>query len=124
MIEKMERMDRKKRYYLISNEKQTLIACELEKNEIKNVLKFDGKDWVEDNEVFEVVKRCYQIYVMDDIAKHLTSDFEFDRIINQKREARKIADEQAEAELLEKIEKRDAERKATNPDNDDKDTKK
>ena len=123
MIDKMERMDRKKRYYLISNEKQTLVACDLEKNEITAVRKFDGKDWVEDDEVFEVVRRCYHVYVMDDIAKHLTSDFEFDRIINQKREARKIADEQAQAELLEKIEKRDAERKA-NTDNDDKDTKK
>lgn len=123
MIDKMERMDRKKRYYLMANQKQTLIACKLSSNEIESVLKFDGKDWVEDPEVFEVVRRCYHVYVMDNIAKHLTSDFEFDRLVNQKREERRIADEKAQAELLEKIAQRDAERESNNK-NDDNDTKK
>ena len=121
--EAMERMNRKKIYYLLANEKQTLVSCDYNGKEISNILKFDGNEWVPDNEVYEVVIRCFKIDVMDKIAMQITSDYEYDKILNAKKEHRKLADQIAHEELLARIEKRDAEKADTNTTNTD-DTKK
>ena len=112
-FEKMERMERRKKYYLLANQKQTLVSFDFNGKDLSNVLKFDGKDWVYDDEVNEVVRRCFDLYVMDKIATKIRSDYDYDRILNAKREQRKIEDINKEKELIERIEKRDAEKKTT-----------
>ena len=107
-MDKMERMERKKMYFLLQNQKQTLVVCSFNGKEVDSVLKFDGKEWVGDSEVDEVVRRCVKLDLMDKIAKKITSDYQYDKILNQKRQARIQADKIAEKELIEKIEQRDS----------------
>ena len=115
--DKIERMERRKKYYLLANQKQTLVSFDYNGKDLSNVLKFDGKDWVYDDEVNEVVRRCFDLYVMDKIATKIKSDYDYDKILRAKREQRLLDDEIAEKELLARIEKRDAEKTGT--DNND-----
>lgn len=80
-------MDRSKLYYVIKNEKETLIECTLaDKKTLSSVLKFNGKDWVEDKEVEEVAKKCFELGVIYKLGRKLVTLYEIKKAIEEKRQ--------------------------------------
>ena len=77
-------MDRNKIYYLLYNEKQTLVSCTFENKQISKVLKYKEKNWIEDAELETIIKKCYPLNLMGRISKKITSDYDLRKVVSFK----------------------------------------
>lgn len=83
-----------KLYYVLGNQKQTLISCTLVDKEITEVLKHDGTDWVPDLEVDRIIKRCYELDLMTKIATKIPSEYELRKVLKFREAERALAENQ------------------------------